>query len=89
MSGGNQEPRLLATENQLTRADEKPKKVARRFVFVQGPGGKVKHLYYGKKLVEGEATACGLPMQAGWRYASRATTLKGEHCRSCERAGHD
>lgn len=40
----------------------------KRFAYVSLPSRSVLHRFYGHKFVEGEKTACGISMQAGWPF---------------------
>lgn len=76
----------MTTAERALRVQGRPTKAVRRFVFVRSPDSNVKHLYYGQTFVEGEQTACGIRMRAGWEFAYRAKHFKGPYCRRCEEA---
>jgi hypothetical protein len=61
----------------------------RRYFAVTSPKAEdlVLHRYYGVKMVEGERTACGIAMGAGWLFwiPKHAPRLHYKHCLRCER----
>jgi hypothetical protein len=62
----------------------------KRFARVSRPHGPVVHRYYGNRFVEGDLTACGIPMRAGWAFwignqgHPKWGDLLGRPCKRCE-----
>lgn len=59
----------------------------KRFFFVQAPLGRVRHVCYSNRHVEGDRTACGLRMLKGWKWASVSAKREMKRlplCENCE-----
>lgn len=57
-----------------------------RFYYVAAPTSAVVHRFYGNKFVEGEKTACGVRVHAGWPYWLRRAFDPRRICARCEAA---
>lgn len=55
----------------------------RRFFYVGSKDSNVAHICYSRTHVEGNLTACGRPVRAGWPWWHRASK-SFRVCRHCE-----
>jgi hypothetical protein len=57
----------------------------KRFFNVSARNSPITHRFFGKSLVEGELTQCGIRMQKGWRYWLAVAHVH-RRCKRCDSA---